>query len=309
MHALVSVIITTYNRLALAQRAVASALAQTYAPVEVIVVEDGSDTGFEAWLRAEALEQVRYVRHETNLGLAAARNTGLRLARGEYVAYLDDDDEWTADKIARQVALFEERDDRERVAVVYCGRRVLAGVDSSEAEVHPQVRGNVRAYIREHGLFTVSSSNLFRRDLLAAIGGHDEILRSHVDFDLWMKLARANYETDFVDDCLVVSRPHAGIRMMRDPKPRLAATEQFVNKWFPEWVDWFGPKRARAYRAEFSEMVLQSLADVHMDRNDVVGAARVYLRIITTSPGRMRSYAHLRRFATQIVHNLPHGAR
>ena len=301
MQALVSVVITTYNRLALAQRAVASALAQTYEPMEIIVVEDGSDTGIEAWLQDKRLDQIRYVRHDTNKGLAAARNTGLELARGRYVAYLDDDDEWAADKIARQVACFEAHRAPARLAVVYCGRRILAAPESPETEVHPQVHGSIRAYIGKHGLYTVSSSNLFRRDLLTAIHGHDEALRSHVDFDLWMKLARAEYETDFVDECLVVSRPHTGVRMMRDPKPRLVATEQFVGKWFPEWVDWFGPRRAREYRAEFREMILQSLADVYMEQGRVAGAARMYLRIIGDSPGSKRSYAHLRRFARQLT--------
>jgi len=301
---LVTAVITTYNRPELAKCAIRSVLAQTYRPLEIIVVEDGSSTGLQEWLQAEGLEQVRYVRHETNRGLAAARNTGLRLARGEYVAYLDDDDEWLPEKIARQVDLLERLPEHHGLAVVHCGRRVAASSKAGEALITPRVQGDIREYIGRHGLYTVSSSGLYRRTALERAQGHDETLRSHVDFDLWMKLAEHRFQADFVDDYLVVSEPHEGTRMMRDPETRLSATEQFIGKWFPKWVDWYGIDRAREYRSQFHGMVLQSLADVYVERKRFFEAARLYWKITTSSPLRIHSYARLRRFAGQIVHHM-----
>ncbi len=90
---LVTAVVTTYNRPQLVQRAIKSVLSQTYEPLEIILVEDGSDSGVGAWLQEERLEHIHYICHEENRGLAAARNTGLKLSHGTYIAYLDDDDE------------------------------------------------------------------------------------------------------------------------------------------------------------------------------------------------------------------------
>jgi glycosyltransferase involved in cell wall biosynthesis len=103
-HALVSVIIPAYNSERYLAEAVRSALAQTYRPVEVIVVDDGSTDGTIA-VAAGFGTSVRYslIPHG---GAAAARNHGLALARGEFIAFLDSDDLWLEDKLARQMAAF-----------------------------------------------------------------------------------------------------------------------------------------------------------------------------------------------------------
>jgi GT2 family glycosyltransferase len=101
----VSVIIPTYNRADLVSRAVASALEQTYAPYEVIVVDDGSTDDTAA--QCEALgDRIRYVRI-ANGGVSAARNAGIALARGEWIALLDSDDTWEPTKLAVQMAAYQ----------------------------------------------------------------------------------------------------------------------------------------------------------------------------------------------------------
>lgn len=109
---LVTVVIPTYRRAALVARAIESARRQTYANLEIIVVDDGSPDDTEEVVRREAAKdaRVRYVRHSMNKGLPAGRNTGIRAARGEYIAFLDDDDEWRTDKIEQQVLAIGEHD-------------------------------------------------------------------------------------------------------------------------------------------------------------------------------------------------------
>lgn len=103
MAPLVSVIIPTYNRASTLKRTVDSALAQTYRPLEVIVVDDGSTDGTEAVIRSYG-DRIRGIL-QPNGGPSAARNTGAKAASGEWLAFLDSDDVWKPEKIARQVDL------------------------------------------------------------------------------------------------------------------------------------------------------------------------------------------------------------
>lgn len=102
---LASVVIPTYNRSAFLMRAVRSALNQTLTDIEVIVVVDGSLDGTSDARRKLDDPRVRFITHDQNRGAPAARNTGIRAAKGAYIAFLDDDDEWLPHKLERQVAV------------------------------------------------------------------------------------------------------------------------------------------------------------------------------------------------------------
>ena len=101
-------IIPTYNRRTLLPRAIDSVLAQTRAVEEIIVVDDGSTDGTGDMLRERYGDRVRHV-WQSNAGVSAARNHGMRLARGRYLALLDSDDEWMPEKTALQVAFLDAR--------------------------------------------------------------------------------------------------------------------------------------------------------------------------------------------------------
>jgi len=103
---LVSVVIPTYNRAALVGRAVASVLSQTYRNLEVIVIDDRSTDETGRILEGVRDPRVRVVTAEARLGVAEARNRGIELASGRFVAFLDDDDEWLPPKVERQLAVF-----------------------------------------------------------------------------------------------------------------------------------------------------------------------------------------------------------
>jgi glycosyltransferase involved in cell wall biosynthesis len=107
----VSVVIPVYNRAGSVGRAITSALEQSEAPLEIVVVDDGStDASCEVVARLAAQEpRIRLVRQQTNLGGAAARNVGLLETRAEFVAFLDSDDEWLADHLERRVRLLRAR--------------------------------------------------------------------------------------------------------------------------------------------------------------------------------------------------------
>lgn len=112
-HPLISVIIPTYNRQAYLVEAVESVLAQSYSPLELIVIDDGSTDSTDQAMHRYA-PTVRY-HWQTNQGVSTARNQGIALAQGEYLAFLDSDDLWTPDKLARQMAAFVATPDTDAV--------------------------------------------------------------------------------------------------------------------------------------------------------------------------------------------------
>jgi glycosyltransferase involved in cell wall biosynthesis len=261
---LVTAIITTYDRPMLARRAIKSALSQTYELLEIIVVEDGSESGIAAWIDERHDEKIRYIRHQKNRGLAAARNTGLKAAYGDYVAYLDDDDEWLPDKLARQVVHVEGL--RYSPEVVYCAAEVVSAGNELLGKLKPSLQGNIRDAIKKRGLHTIPSSCLFRRDALLRIDGYDEDLASHIDHDIWLKMARENFISDYLDDVLVKMYYHHGDRITLDDTTRMQAAHDFCKKWHRYLVEWFDEKDAHIYCSRFKARVLGMLAWANLER-------------------------------------------
>lgn len=103
----VSVILPTFNRAHLLGRAIKSVLKQTYLNFELIVVDDGSTDNTEEVVNGFNDIRIKYIKYKTNKGAAVARNTGIKLARGKYIAFQDSDDEWLPQKLEKQLKIFE----------------------------------------------------------------------------------------------------------------------------------------------------------------------------------------------------------
>ncbi|MCK5344238.1 MAG: glycosyltransferase family 2 protein, partial [Candidatus Heimdallarchaeota archaeon] len=115
---IVSVILTTFNRAELLPRVIDSVLHQTFTGFELLIVDDFSQDQTSEIIRTFNDDRIKYVRHAENRGLSAARNTGIFHAIGEYIAFLDDDDEWIPTKIEKQVRHIQRLP--ESVGMVYC---------------------------------------------------------------------------------------------------------------------------------------------------------------------------------------------
>jgi glycosyltransferase involved in cell wall biosynthesis len=141
MNPLVSVVIPTYNRRDPLKDAVETALTQTYQPIEVIVVDDASDYDVAMFVDSEfESEKVSTITHAENQGPSKARNTGIRNADGKYVAFLDDDDVWEAEKIAAQVECAESNPD---VGLVTVGmNHVNSNGEVMDSHIPPFETGN-----------------------------------------------------------------------------------------------------------------------------------------------------------------------
>lgn len=285
---LVTVVVTTHNRAHMVGRAIQSVLDQTYRDFELIVVDDCSTDDTAAVVEGFQDPRIHYIRHDQNQGGAAARNTGTRAARGEYIAFLDDDDEWKREKLQKQVALAYRRSNQ--YAVIYCGAIAVTGEGKKIGETLPRLRGDIRVEMSKKGLNTVPSSHLFRREALEAMGGYGEILPAHNEHDIWMEMARRGYAADYVDEPLVIAYQHQGYQMTKDVGLRIRATEMFVEKWLPEWEEWFGVARADEYFSQWYARVLMNQGMNCINKGQLLTGARCYWYIVRRDLGRVRSY-------------------
>jgi glycosyltransferase involved in cell wall biosynthesis len=259
--------------------------------LEIVVVEDGSESDLADWVEKLALENIRYVRHDKNRGLAAARNTGLEMATGVYVAYIDDDDEWLPTKLTRQVAYLQEAVGAPEV--IYCGAEVVSPDGTLINRLVPRLYGNIRKAIEEKGLYTIPSSCLFHREALAQIDGYDEKLFSHIDHDIWLTMARENYSAAYIDECLVRVYQHRNKRMTSDDESRIQATDIFCQKWFPYLADWFGERNAHQYCARFRARVMAMLGWSNLETGNRWNSFQQFLTAIRYHPGHARHYRGL----------------
>lgn len=200
---IISIIIPTYNRERLIARSVKSVLNQTYQDFEIIIVDDASTDNTRELVAGFNDERIRYVRHEENKGEAAARNTGIKAARGDYIAYQDSDDEWFPEKLARQIKLLE--DASPEVGVIYTGfwktenhgRTYIpfSWVNQKNGDIHKELlKGN----------FIGSPVVLIKRECFSKVGLFDERLRNLVDWEMWLRISK-HYHFRCVDEPLVVA--------------------------------------------------------------------------------------------------------
>lgn len=196
----VSVIIPTYNRAKVLGRAVKSVLNQGYGDFEIIVVDDGSTDNTWEVSGAFDSQHVKYVRHERNLGPAAARNTGIGQARGKYIAFQDSDDEWFPEKLGRQVQVLDTAS--ERVGAVYTG---FWRIRNSSRKYEPRKRGKRDGYIHEEllrGNFLGTPTILIKRECFESAGIFDEKLYHLEDWEAWLRISK-HYEFRLIDEGLV----------------------------------------------------------------------------------------------------------
>lgn len=207
----VSAIITTFNRERFLGAAIESVLSQTYRDFELLVLDNSSADGTAAIVARRTDPRIRYVRHRP-LTIAAARNLGLREARGEFVAFLDDDDEWLPPKLEHQVAAL--RRGSQSLGLVYGG---FTWIDERgvEARTHlPTLRGRILTdLLWQRDAFTGSASNpMMRAAALTTLGGFNEALVTSEDWELYLRLAE-RFEVEYVPEVFVRIRTHRGVRL------------------------------------------------------------------------------------------------
>jgi glycosyltransferase involved in cell wall biosynthesis len=187
---LVTVIIPTFNRAPLVGRAIRSVLSQTWQDWELLVVDDASTDGTEEAVRSFSDARIQYLRHDRNQRVSAARNTGIRVARGEYVSFLDDDDEWLPEKLAKELEVFRNSDPE--VGLVYTGKTVFDEHGRILQVRMPTLSGWVYDAMLERHFIGSPSRVTIRKEVLERVAGFDETFVNCQDYDLWLRVAKVS---------------------------------------------------------------------------------------------------------------------
>jgi glycosyltransferase involved in cell wall biosynthesis len=291
----VTAAITTYNRAPFLQGAIESVLAQTFADCEVLVVDDGSTDDTGAALEPYA-DRIRVVRQE-NGGRSAARNTAVREARAPLVSFLDSDDRWLPDKLARQVPVLESDG---RLGMVHGHVDVVDGEGrllGEETERHHELFSRANARITYAGWAfdcrCFSSAMTARVEAIRAVGGYDKDLLLD-DYDLYLRLA-LDWGIAFLEGApAALYRRHEGqmttyeltMGQIQTAEKHLALLDRR-----PDVPD------ARLARRNFLLMLARS----HAVLGDQAQSRRHLLRALRLDPGLARQAWVLRRLAASAL--------
>ncbi|MCP4716879.1 MAG: glycosyltransferase family 2 protein [Deltaproteobacteria bacterium] len=194
----VSVVIPSYNRAHCIEKAIDSVLEQSYREeVEVILVDDGS-TDNTRDVVGKYDERVRYF-YQENQGIPGARNTGISNAAGKYVAFLDSDDYWRPEKLARQMQLFDEHPEYGLVGSCCASVRL----DGSFKEKNREGKSGWVLNDLFRANFIRTSAAVIRRDCFDAVGLFDVGQKQAQEYDLWLRMA-AQFQVGFINESLTV---------------------------------------------------------------------------------------------------------
>ncbi|MBZ2166167.1 glycosyltransferase family 2 protein [Methanobacterium spitsbergense] len=229
----VSIIIPTYNRANLITRAINSILDQSYTNYEIIVVDDGSTDNTKEVIQRFNEDKINYYVHKKNRGAAAARNTGIKYSKGDFIAFQDSDDKWLPEKLEKEMDVFLEASDK--IGVVYSGYWHIK--DNKKIYIPtPKVtkkEGNIHFELLK-GNF-VSGLSVIRKICFKKVGLYDENLPNLEDWELYIRISKY-FSFKFIDEPLSIaycSSDSASINYSKN----LKSSEIILKKHFADFND------------------------------------------------------------------------
>lgn len=200
MKNLVSVVLPTYNRGEMLKNTISSIVSQTYTNWELIIVDDASNDNTEEIVNDFNDSRIHYTRNQKNFGANYSRNRGAALATGEYLAFIDSDNEWSPEKLERQMRCFKAES---VLDLVFC--KVLVKDGELEKNVpDEEIKDLKEIMVRKNVVDT--SSALMRKNAFKRVGGFDEQITRLQDWDLFFRfIVVYEYPTMYMDECLDIN--------------------------------------------------------------------------------------------------------
>ncbi|MEW6570513.1 MAG: glycosyltransferase [Nitrospirota bacterium] len=275
----VSIIIPTFNRAEFLRSAIKSVLNQTFQDFEIIVVDDASKDNTREVVDRFHDSRIKYLYHNNNGGEAHARNTGMMNSNGQYIAFLDDDDEWLPDKLRLQVDLLDRSS--VKCGLVYTG---YVAIDRINEKIllrrFPVKRGEVQEEILVGNFIGAPSTVVLRRECIERVGLFDERITYGLDYDLWIRISE-HYHFDYVEDCLVIYNIHEN-RLSNNPELMARGLDDMVKKYGKNIF------KNKSYRNRYF-----SIGILFCRNGDVKKGIKAFINAIKLNPFEIRNYLFL----------------
>jgi len=282
---LVSVVITTYNRPEFLRRAVETVAAQRYSPIELLVVDDCSRTSASEVLAGHEPDVASFDvhRHAENKGANAARNTGISIASGEYIVFLDDDDRWKPEKLSRQLERFHRADPD--VGLVYTGRAVVEDGTVDKVWLPDPPEGDMTKALLCRNVVGTQSSVMVRADI-AKRTPFDESIPRWADLE-WYVAVSTECSFAAVREPLVIYDRDADNRISDDYEVLKESYRLFVEK-YRDLAAEYGPRFERKMLAWSAFRV----GNAALNARYYAMARRYFLRALVGYPFEPKFYVY-----------------
>lgn len=234
----ISAVITTCKRdFSILKRSIESVRNQTLPVTEIVIVDDNSeDTPLRKELESKLSGQhgILHIRHSTNLGAQVSRNDGILAATGDYIAFLDDDDEWLPEKIERQIALIEPN-----VGLVYCmGQTVIVGQGEPKVIPYANTKNFAPEVTFQDLLFSdrigTTTQALIPRSVFTACGLFDVNQPARQDYEMWLRISQ-KFRCVGVPEVLFKHYIHESEQISRNPTKAIAGYRGLYRKYGKEY--------------------------------------------------------------------------
>jgi glycosyltransferase involved in cell wall biosynthesis len=279
MTSLVSVIIATYKRPKHLIRAINSVLTQTYKNIEIIVVDDNNENDEFRKLTEKVLKKlidenkIIYIQHQHNKGTADARNTGIKEANGEFICFLDDDDEYFPLKTESQIKVFQNSEDK--IGLVY-GSYLRKDLRlNKESIIKPKIKGDVSHII---GLNKIGPPSIVmcKTSVINIIGGFDKSLPYKEDIDFYLRLS-PYCDISYTNEIVTKYYTEHKSSMSTNHKKKLPDTIKFIKKHY---------QRIKKPRLRWSE-IQENLGILHVLNDNKKLALIAYIKAFLCRPFRI----------------------
>jgi glycosyltransferase involved in cell wall biosynthesis len=227
-------------------RAVNSVLLQTHKEIELIIVDDNEEDSayrkeIERYIKTMNDSRIEYIKHKKNMGACAARNTGIKAAKGEFITFLDDDDEWLPQKLEKQIPLMSNPE----VGLVYCGYIDVDDVTGIERVAERKTfEGWVFDELIKENFIGSTSFPLIRKSVFEDAGFFDIEAKSAQDYDMWLRISK-KYVIKYLNEVLVKYHVHSGAQISKNPQNVVSGLER-LNKKYEDYLNTH--RKARSIR-------------------------------------------------------------
>ena len=270
---LISVVIPTRNRLELLKSALQSVYNQTHTRLEIIVVDDSSEDGSQEYLTQLSNEGVvKYYRNEHPQGGAITRNRGIKEASGEFIAFLDDDDEWMPQKLEKQVRLFQNP----KVGLAYTGIELIYKDLGFSYFSIPKVNGLIFKDQLIENKIGVTSAMMLRSSVVKNYG-FDTNLIARQDYELWLRISR-DWEVAGVQEPLAKIYARNTLKRITSDVSAYEKSIALINAKFKEDIDNLTEQeKVRRQSEQYFFLGSQSIK-----ANNITSARKYYLKSLRT---------------------------